>query len=122
MADDRATDLTASDESAIDELARVRVGVTEQVGRVIVGQKRVVEDLLIGLFSRGHCLFVGVPGLGKTLLVHTVARAMDLDFSRVQFTPDLMPSDITGTDILDSDQETGERCYRFVPGPIFTSV
>ncbi|MGM0492598.1 MAG: AAA family ATPase [Armatimonadota bacterium] len=124
MADNRVpdSDFAAIHENAIDELARVRVSVTEQVGRVIVGQQRVIEDLLIGLFARGHCLFIGVPGLGKTLLVHTVARAMDLDFSRVQFTPDLMPSDITGTDILDTDPETGERCYRFVPGPIFTSV
>ena len=122
MADDRAVDLTAGDEDPIDELARLRVGITEQVGRVIVGQQRVIEDLLIGLFAQGHCLFIGVPGLGKTLLVHTVARAMDLDFSRVQFTPDLMPSDITGTDILDADPETGERCYRFVPGPIFANV
>jgi len=122
VADDRAVDLTAGDEDPIDELARLRVGITEQVGRVIVGQQRVIEDLLIGLFAQGHCLFIGVPGLGKTLLVHTVARAMDLDFSRVQFTPDLMPSDITGTDILDADPETGERCYRFVPGPIFANV
>jgi MoxR-like ATPase len=122
VADDRAVDLTASDEDAIDELARLRPAITEQVGRVIVGQERVIEDLLIALFAQGHCLFIGVPGLGKTLLVHTVARAVALEFSRVQFTPDLMPSDITGTDILDADPETGERCYRFVPGPIFSNV
>lgn len=122
MADDRARDLSEDVPDPIDELAGLRLAISEQVGRVIVGQQRVIEDLLIGLFAQGHCLFIGVPGLGKTLLVHTVARAMDLDFSRVQFTPDLMPSDITGTDILDSDPETGERCYRFVPGPIFTNV
>ncbi|HCA46564.1 MAG TPA: AAA family ATPase, partial [Armatimonadetes bacterium] len=103
-------------------MARLRLAILEQVGRAIVGQERVIEDLLIGLFARGHCLFIGVPGLGKTLLVHTVARAVALEFSRVQFTPDLMPSDITGTDILDSDPDSGERCYRFVPGPIFTNV
>ena len=121
MTDERAQNLQAEDDP-IEEMARLRLAILEQVGRVIVGQERVIEDLLIGLFARGHCLFIGVPGLGKTLLVHTVARAVALEFSRVQFTPDLMPSDITGTDILDSDPDGGERCYRFVPGPVFTNV
>lgn len=106
----------------VEGLARARLAILEQVAKVIVGQQAVIEDLLIGLFAQGHCLFVGVPGLGKTLLVQTMARALSLDFSRVQFTPDLMPSDITGTDILDTDPATGQRCYRFVPGPIFTNV
>jgi len=121
VTDERAQRLPAEDDP-IEEMARLRLAILEQVGRAIVGQERVIEDLLIGLFARGHCLFIGVPGLGKTLLVHTVARAVALEFSRVQFTPDLMPSDITGTDILDSDPDSGERCYRFVPGPIFTNV
>ncbi len=121
MTDERARNLQAEDDP-IEEMVRLRLAILEQVGRVIVGQERVIEDLLIGLFARGHCLFIGVPGLGKTLLVHTVARAVALEFSRVQFTPDLMPSDITGTDILDSDPDGGERCYRFVPGPVFTNV
>ena len=106
----------------VEELARARLAILEQVSRVIVGQERVIEDLLIALFAQGHCLFIGVPGLGKTLLVHTVARALHLQFARVQFTPDLMPSDITGTDILDTDPETGRRCYRFERGPVFTNV
>src|SRR5262245_62730708 len=80
---------------------------TEQIGRVIVGQKDVVEQLLMALFSRGHCLLVGVPGLAKTLLVSTVAKILHLSFKRIQFTPDLMPADITGTDILQDDPETG---------------
>ena len=121
MTDERAQNLQAEDDP-IEEMARLRLAILEQVGRVIVGQERVIEDLLIGLFARGHCLFIGVPGLGKTLLVHTVARAVALEFSRVQFTTDLMPSDITGTAILDSDPGGGERCYRFVPGPVFTNV
>ncbi len=106
----------------VEELARARLAILEQVSRVIVGQERVIEDLLIALFAQGHCLFIGVPGLAKTLLVHTVAQALDLQFARVQFTPDLMPSDITGTDILDTDPETGRRCYRFERGPVFTNV
>ncbi len=110
------------DQDPIEQLARARLAILEQVSKVIVGQDRVIEELLIGLFAQGHCLFIGVPGLAKTLLVQTVSRAVDLSFSRVQFTPDLMPADITGTDILDADPETGERCYRFVPGPIFANV
>ncbi len=121
MADERARQIVTADDP-IEEMARLRLAITEQVGKVIVGQERVIEDLLIGLFARGHCLFIGVPGLGKTLLVHTVARAVALEFSRIQFTPDLMPSDITGTDILDNDEDSGRRCYRFVPGPVFTNV
>ncbi|MGC9318724.1 MAG: AAA family ATPase, partial [Armatimonadota bacterium] len=112
----------AEERDPVEALARARLAILEQVSKVIVGQEEVIEHLLIGLFAQGHCLFIGVPGLGKTLLVQTVARALALEFSRVQFTPDLMPSDITGTDILDTDPETGERCYRFVPGPIFTNL
>ena len=94
----------------------------DEVGKVIVGQKRVVEELLIALFSGGHCLLVGVPGLAKTLLISTVARTMDLQFSRIQFTPDLMPSDITGTEILEEEAGTGKRLFKFVRGPIFANV
>ncbi len=121
MPGEQAHDRRAEDDP-IEELARARLAIIEQVSKVIVGQDRVIEDLLIGLFAEGHCLFIGVPGLGKTLLVRTLARAVALEFSRVQFTPDLMPSDITGTDILDADPETGERCYRFVRGPVFANV
>src|SRR5437899_8705201 len=95
---------------------------TEQIGKVIVGQKSVVEELLMAMFSKGHCLLVGVPGLAKTLLVSTVAKILHLSFKRVQFTPDLMPSDITGTDILQDDPETGRRRFVFLPGPIFAHM
>jgi MoxR-like ATPase len=94
----------------------------EELSKVIVGQKRVVEELLIAIFARGHCLMQGVPGLAKTLLVSTVARAMDLSFHRIQFTPDLMPSDITGTDILQEDAESGRRRFEFQKGPIFANM
>jgi MoxR-like ATPase len=87
-----------------------------------VGQSDVIEQLLIALFSGGHCLLVGVPGLAKTLLISTVAEALDLKFSRIQFTPDLMPSDITGTDILEEDHATGKRAFRFLKGPIFGNI
>ena len=93
-----------------------------EIGKVIVGQDRVVEELLIALFAGGHCLLVGVPGLAKTLLISTVAQALDLQFSRIQFTPDLMPSDITGTEILEEDAATRKRSFRFVKGPIFGNV
>jgi len=93
-----------------------------EVAKVIVGQERVIEELLIALFAGGHCLLVGVPGLAKTLLISTVAEALDLQFSRIQFTPDLMPSDITGTEILDEDTGTGKRHFRFIKGPVFGNV
>ncbi len=94
----------------------------EQIEKRVVGQRAVVEHLLIALFSRGHCLFVGVPGLAKTLLISTLAEALNLSFNRVQFTPDLMPSDITGTDILEEDRTTGRRTFRFVQGPLFANI
>jgi len=93
-----------------------------EIGKVIVGQDTVVEELLIALFAGGHCLLVGVPGLAKTLLISTVSQALDLKFSRIQFTPDLMPSDITGTEILEEDQATKKRSFRFIHGPIFGNV
>ncbi|MBN8546818.1 MAG: MoxR family ATPase [Ignavibacteria bacterium] len=96
--------------------------VKAEIGKVIVGQTDIVEQLLISLLSRGHCLLVGVPGLAKTLLIKTVAEATDLKFGRIQFTPDLMPSDITGTDIIEEDPITRRREFRFIPGPIFSNV
>ncbi|MCB9651848.1 MAG: MoxR family ATPase [Deltaproteobacteria bacterium] len=92
------------------------------IGRRIIGQREVVEHLLIALFSNGHALFVGVPGLAKTLLIQTLAEVLDLGFNRIQFTPDLMPSDVTGTDVLEQDPQTGRRSFRFVKGPIFTNL
>ena len=92
------------------------------IGQAIVGQNEVVEQLLIGLLAGGHCLIEGVPGLGKTLLVRTLGQALHLEFRRVQFTPDLMPSDILGTEVLEEDHGTGHRSFRFQPGPVFTNL
>src|SRR5450755_1745196 len=107
---------------AVRELADAYRGMTEQIGKVIVGQTEVIEQLLIALFSKGHCLLVGVPGLAKTLLVSTVAKILHLSFKRIQFTPDLMPADITGTDILQDDPQTGRRQFVFLQGPIFANM
>src|SRR5689334_330695 len=93
-----------------------------ELAKVIVGQTRVIEEILIAIFSRGHCLMQGVPGLAKTLLVSTLAQAMDLTFRRIQFTPDLMPSDISGTDILQEDPESGRRKFEFAPGPVYANL
>ena len=92
------------------------------IGQAIVGQSEVVEQLLIGLLAGGHCLLEGVPGLGKTLLVRSLGEALKLDFRRVQFTPDLMPSDILGTELLEEDHGTGHRSFRFQKGPVFTNL
>jgi MoxR-like ATPase len=107
---------------AVEELAQARAQIVEQIEKRVVGQRDVVEHLLISLFSRGHCLFVGVPGLAKTLLISTLADVLNLSFNRIQFTPDLMPSDITGTDILEEDKATGHRAFRFVQGPLFANI
>src|SRR5215472_8717870 len=111
-----------SDPNGPGEMAGAYKQMTAQIGRVIVGQQKVVEQLLMALFSRGHCLLVGVPGLAKTLLVSTVSKILHLSFKRIQFTPDLMPADITGTDILQDDPETGRRKFQFLPGPIFANI
>src|SRR5260370_12858856 len=92
------------------------------MSKVIVGQGDVVDDLLTAIFSRGHCLMIGVPGLAKTLMVRTIAQAIDLEFNRIQFTPDLMPSDITGSEIIEEDRSTGGRQFRFVKGPVFANI
>ena len=93
-----------------------------EISKVIVGQDEVVDQILLAIFSRGHAMLVGVPGLAKTLLISTIARAMSLEFSRIQFTPDLMPSDITGTEVIEEDKATGHRSLRFVRGPVFANV
>jgi len=112
----------APEAQAVRDLAVTYARMREEIGKVIVGQHEVVEQLLLALFSRGHCLLVGVPGLAKTLLVSTVARILHLSFKRIQFTPDLMPADITGTDILQDDPETGRRKFVFLPGPVFANM
>ena len=103
-------------------MAEAQRNLMAEIGKRIVGQNEVVEHLLIALFARGHCLFVGVPGLAKTLLIPTLAEVLDLSFGRIQFTPDLMPSDITGTDVLEEDRATGRRVFRFVHGPLFANI
>ncbi|PQO34511.1 MoxR family ATPase [Bremerella cremea] len=111
-----------NDAAAAAKLAESYELLQREIGRVIVGQQEVVEQLLISLFAGGHCLLEGVPGLAKTLMVRSLANALHLEFNRIQFTPDLMPSDITGTEIIQEDRATGERAYRFVRGPIFSNV
>ena len=108
--------------STVERLHAAHEAILAQLGRVIVGQEQVIEELLISLFARGHCLLEGVPGLAKTLLVSTLARSLDLSFSRIQFTPDLMPADIIGTDVLEEDRATGQRQLRFLEGPLFANV
>ena len=121
--------ITASGGSLEDDPDRAveRVGaayrdIRAQVGRVIVGQDEVIDQLLIALFSRGHCLLEGVPGLAKTLMISTLARTLSMSFARIQFTPDLMPADITGTDVLQQNRDTGDREFRFLNGPLFHNV
>ncbi len=106
----------------IDRLGKVSNQIREQLSQVIVGQAEVIDQLLISMFSQGHCLLEGVPGLAKTLLISTLARTMDLSFSRIQFTPDLMPADITGTDIIEENKSTGAREVRFLEGPLFSNI
>ena len=112
----------ADEVAAVAALAKTYASLRSEIAKVIIGQDDVVEQLLIGLFARGHVLLVGVPGLAKTLLVSTVAKILTLSFRRIQFTPDMMPSDITGTDILQDDPETGRRKFAFIHGPVFANV
>ncbi len=114
--------LNSHDAAAVEKLGAAREKILAQLSRIIVGQSRVIEELLISLFSRGHCLLEGVPGLAKTLLISTLSRTLNLSFSRVQFTPDLMPADITGTEIIEENRTTGGREHRFLPGPLFANV
>jgi MoxR-like ATPase len=115
-------DTRASDLQAVESLQRARGNILGELRKVIVGQDEVVDQLLTALFANGHVLLVGVPGLAKTLLVSSLARVLDLRFNRIQFTPDLMPSDITGTDIIEEDQGTGKRSFRFLQGPVFANI
>src|SRR5437868_7541885 len=105
----------------LERFKKARVQMLEQLRRIIIGQSEVIEQILAAIFTRGHCLLVGVPGLAKTLMVSSIAQVLDISFKRVQFTPDLMPSDITGTTILD-ESETGRREFRYVRGPIFANI
>lgn len=106
----------------VEKLKAARDALLREIGKTIVGQSDVIDSILIAMFSRGHCLLVGVPGLAKTLMISTLAKVLNLRFSRIQFTPDLMPSDITGTDIIQEDPQTGHRVFHFVRGPIFANL
>lgn len=110
------------DVQAVERLHEVYGNLQRELAKIVVGQEQVIEQLLVALFAGGHCLLVGVPGLAKTLLVRTLADALSLDFNRVQFTPDLMPADITGTEVIQEDRSSGERSFRFLPGPVFANV
>src|SRR5690349_9973994 len=110
------------DLSAIERLNDGYKRIRKELSKAIVGQDRVIEELLIAIFARGHCLLVGVPGLAKTLMIRTLADSLTLSFSRIQFTPDLMPSDITGTEVLQEDKTTGQRMFKFLHGPLFANV
>ena len=114
--------IAATDREAVERLCEAYGRLQAELAKVIVGQAEPIEQLLIAIFSRGHCLLEGVPGLAKTLLVSTLSSCLDLSFRRIQFTPDLMPSDITGTEILHDDPQTRQRVFRFVPGPVFANV
>ena len=111
-----------NDIQQLSELGELRRALYGEIGKTIVGQQRVVDELLVTLFAGGHALLEGVPGLAKTLLISTVSRALDLEFHRIQFTPDLMPSDVTGSEILEEDTSTGQRVFRFIKGPVFSNI
>src|SRR5204862_233061 len=117
-----STDIQQHEIAEIEEFADKRDTMLGEIRKVIVGQDEVIEEVLIALFARGHCLLVGVPGLAKTLLISTLAELLDLRFSRIQFTPDLMPSDIVGTEVLVDDASSGTRSFRFMNGPVFANV
>ena len=118
----RADTASSSDLEAVAELADAYRQILGEIEKRIVGQRKVIDHLLTALFARGHTLFVGVPGLAKTLLISTLAETLNLTFQRIQFTPDLMPADITGTEVLEEDHSSGRRAFRFIPGPVFANL
>ncbi|MAT12425.1 MAG: AAA family ATPase [Rhodopirellula sp.] len=122
MASDGTDSPPQVNSNAVKQLAEAREKITEQLSRIIIGQQDVIEEILISIFSKGHCLLEGVPGLAKTLLVSTLAKTLNLSFNRIQFTPDLMPADITGTEIIEENKTTGARERRFMEGPIFSNM
>ena len=115
------TDASSEDMAVIARLREARDRVKHEMSKVVVGQNEIIDSLLIGLLCRGHILMLGVPGLGKTLMARTLARTLEMEFRRVQFTPDLMPADITGTDVMEEDQTTGKHRVSFMQGPVFTN-
>lgn len=111
-----------SDVELAETINKAFILIKKELSKVIIGQDDIIEQLLISLFARGHCLLIGVPGLAKTLLIRTLGQILDLKFSRIQFTPDLMPSDITGTEILEEDRTTGQKAFKFIKGPLFANI
>ena len=122
MSADSAANTDALSEADAGRLHEARNKILEQLGKIIVGQENVIDEIMICLFSRGHVMLEGVPGLAKTLMISTLAQALDLSFSRIQFTPDLMPADVTGTEIIEENKATGQRDFRFMQGPLFANV
>ncbi|MDP7422090.1 MAG: MoxR family ATPase [bacterium] len=118
----RKKKLIENDLEALEELNQARKTIVTEVGKVIIGQTKVIDEVLVALLSRGHCLLIGVPGLAKTLLISTLSSILDLNFNRIQFTPDLMPSDITGTDIIEEKARSKQKEFRFLKGPIFANI
>ncbi|MGA7723481.1 MAG: AAA family ATPase [Ignavibacteriaceae bacterium] len=116
------TEAASNDIQLVEKLNETVLKIKEEIGKIIIGQDEIIDQLLISLLARGHCLLVGVPGLAKTLLIKTLSEVLDLKFNRIQFTPDLMPSDITGTELIEEDPVTKKRDFRFIPGPIFSNV
>jgi len=111
-----------NDITLLEKLTEARLKLFAEIGQVIIGQREIIDQILISLLSQGHCLLIGVPGLAKTLMIKTLAQALDLQFKRIQFTPDLMPSDITGTEVIEEDKMTGARAFKFFKGPIFGNI
>ena len=111
-----------SDLEIVEKLKNAHASIVNEIGKVIIGQRKVIDELLISLLSRGHCLLIGVPGLAKTLLISTLSEVLNLTFSRIQFTPDLMPSDITGTEVIEEDMSTGRKSFKFIKGPVFANI
>ena len=124
MADDETAQQTLQHEdlAAVERLRAAFASLKAEMSKVIVGQQNVLEELLIAIFARGHCLLIGVPGLAKTLMIHTLGDALNLSYNRIQFTPDLMPSDITGTEVIQEDKATGVRQFKFLRGPVFANI
>ena len=118
MTKDKSFDKVQAAEQFTDDFKKLRT----EIGKIVVGQQDIVDQLLISLFSRGHCILVGVPGLAKTLLIRTLSQSLSLSFNRIQFTPDLMPGDITGTEIIEEDPSSGKKMFRFIPGPLFANI
>src|SRR5258708_2926470 len=112
----------ANDQQMLEQLRAAHKKMKAEIGKIIIGQEKVPDELLMGIFCRRHALLVGVPGLAKTLMVSTLAQALDLSFKRIQFTPDLMPTDITGTEVIQDDPVTRQRQFKFLPGPVFANI